>query len=500
MVKVSGNNSALGTGLCDKSGDSTLPFTSVWRPAPRAGTWRQDLLYGMILAVVDCGAVLLAFGAAVFFRTFAVLGLGSNVLQPVPLEPYFDAPWLLLLWPAVFYYDGLYERGLGTWEEHVRISRGVFFGGLLATAVAFVIPTAADYSRMILVGTFLVAFFTVPFLRMYFKTRFLADLFPVRILLLTTEETDLEVQQRRSIFSKLGYRILQAVQITKDPEGSRLQELMHSLVRELDPDEILLSPPGLDEKALRKVLRCVESTGRPVGILSSLSIFQLSASIRNLDGIILFDLNHGLARPFSRFVKRAMDLVVASVLLVLLFPVFVLLAILIQRDSPGPVFYRHRRLDFQHRPFGCWKFRTMHRDADERLQQWIESGDERAKQFAVGFKLKDDPRITRIGKFLRKTSLDELPQLLNVLRGEMSLIGPRPVFVEMAMRYGDDYQYLTMAKGGMTGLWQVSGRNDLDYDERIALDLYYIRNWSLWSDVAILLRTVVILFTRTGAY
>lgn len=470
------------------------------RSVPLTRNGCENAAYAALLAGIDCGAIVLAFFAAFLFRTSLLPQFDSRLSQFVPVEPYLETPWLILLWPAVFYYDGLYDRGLGKWDEQVRLLKGICFGGILAMGATFVFQAGPQYSRTVLIGTWLFAFFILPVLRAYFKSRLLSPLFPIRILVLTGRQAGHKTDLDSALLSQLGYNVLKTVAMEAEQEETELRNQIHNMTAELDVDEIVLDNQEFSEDAFRKILRCVESTGVRVRVLSTFSVFQLRASVRNLDGLILFDLNSGLARPFSRFIKRVMDVAVAIVLLILLAPLFLLLAVLIKLDSRGPVFYRHRRLDSRGRVFRCWKFRTMHRDAEQRLRHWMETDDARAKEFETLFKLKDDPRITRVGKFLRRSSLDELPQLLNVLRGEMSLVGPRPIVPEEVAKYGNDFQYLLMAKGGMTGIWQVSGRNDLDYAKRIALDCFYVRNWSIWADIMILLKTLRVFLTRCGAY
>lgn len=465
-----------------------------------ARPWIHNLIYGAILASIDMIAVVLAFMIAFLLRLMVLPQFGYVRPGPVPVEPYLNMPWLVLVWCAVFFYEGLYSRGLGHWDELVRIPKSIFFATLLTVGATFVYHTTLDYSRVVLLGTCVVALFTIPVLRTYSKTRVLSLAFPIRVLMFWIPARGHEPKAQIRRLNRCGYKVVNTFPISSHDCESDIRDFVHYVTTNHDPDEIVVDTEGLDEESLRKVLRCVEACGRPVRVLSSLSIFQLQASVRNLDGLVLFDLNHGLARPLSGIVKSTVDMIGAAIILVLCLPVFVILAILIKLDSRGPVFYAHRRLAPGGRTFGCLKFRTMYRDADNRLKEWIESGDDRAKEFQADFKLKNDPRITRVGKILRKLSLDEIPQLINVLRGEMSLVGPRPIVEGEISKYGGDFQYLLTIKAGMTGLWQVSGRNDTDYSERIALDTYYARNWSCWLDLIILMKTVWVVVKRSGAY
>jgi Undecaprenyl-phosphate galactose phosphotransferase WbaP len=169
-------------------------------------------------------------------------------------------------------------------------------------------------------------------------------------------------------------------------------------------------------------------------------------------------------------------------------------------STRGPIVYSHKRLGRNGRHFNAWKFRTMFQNADQVLELYLEEHPELREEWERDHKLKFDPRVTRIGRFLRKTSLDELPQLWNVIRGDMSLVGPRPIVDAEIEKYGAYYGLYTMVKPGITGLWQVSGRNNTTYDERVQLDAYYVRNWSPWLDLYLLLRTIRIVLFAKGAY
>jgi Undecaprenyl-phosphate galactose phosphotransferase WbaP len=185
---------------------------------------------------------------------------------------------------------------------------------------------------------------------------------------------------------------------------------------------------------------------------------------------------------------------------VVISPIIFILALMVKIDTRGSAFYGHERLGRSGKTFKAWKFRSMVANSREVLQQLLEADPEARREWEGSYKLKNDPRITRMGRFLRKTSLDELPQIWNVLRGEMSLIGPRPIIRDEVVKYGAYYQYFSSIRPGMSGLWQVSGRSDIDYEERVALDVYYIQSWSVWLDLHILFKTVGVVFGGKGAY
>jgi exopolysaccharide production protein ExoY len=202
--------------------------------------------------------------------------------------------------------------------------------------------------------------------------------------------------------------------------------------------------------------------------------------------------------PF-RFMKRAVDVVGAIGLTLVFAPLILIVAILIQREG-GNVLYRHRRVGRNGKMFECLKFRTMVPDADRILHELLANNEKLKAEWIQNHKLKDDPRVTRIGRFLRRTSLDELPQFWNVLCGDMSLVGPRPIVREELLRYGRSAPLYLAVKPGVTGLWQTAGRNDTDYRRRVAMDVYYVRNPSMRLDLLILLRTARLILRGDGAY
>ena len=215
--------------------------------------------------------------------------------------------------------------------------------------------------------------------------------------------------------------------------------------------------------------------------------------------VLMLTVRNNLARPGPRFVKRVFDLVASAGLLVLLAPVLAYFSWRIHRTG-GDAIFGHLRIGQHSKPFQCLKFRTMVPNAAHVLEELLARDPRARAEWERDFKLKNDPRITPIGALLRETSLDELPQLWNVLKGEMSLVGPRPIIEEELVRYGDQVGYYLEAPPGMTGLWQISGRNDTGYEDRVALDCWYVRNWSLWYDLVVLVKTIRVVLRREGAY
>lgn len=218
-------------------------------------------------------------------------------------------------------------------------------------------------------------------------------------------------------------------------------------------------------------------------------------------GITMFELQNKLLDPKRMALKRAIELMLAIVLLPLLLPLIFFIGVAIILDSKGPIFYSQERIGKGGKPFKCLKFRTMYRDADSRLKEILDKDEKAREEWQKYFKLKNDPRVTKVGKFLRKTSLDELPQIFNVLKGEMSFVGPRPVLRrELEEYYKEFSRYYYEVRPGITGLWQISGRNELDYEQRVRLDVWYVLNWSLWLDFVIFVKTIKVVLSGKGAY
>jgi Undecaprenyl-phosphate galactose phosphotransferase WbaP len=229
-------------------------------------------------------------------------------------------------------------------------------------------------------------------------------------------------------------------------------------------------------------------------------ICSLGVTARDIEGELGLELPQKLFHRRSALAKRVVDCVVGLGLILVLSPLFALIAAAIKLTSKGPVFYGHLRHGRHGKVFRALKFRTMVADADRILSDYLVSHTEHMPEWQRNHKLKNDPRITKIGKWLRRASLDELPQLINVLMGQMSLVGPRPIVKEEIPKYGRGYGLYTRVVPGITGLWQVSGRNNTTYEERVAYDEHYVHNWSIWLDLYILVRTIKTVITAEGAY
>jgi exopolysaccharide biosynthesis polyprenyl glycosylphosphotransferase len=260
---------------------------------------------------------------------------------------------------------------------------------------------------------------------------------------------------------------------------------------------LIVGHPHLEGTTIQEIAWRIERSGR--NLLVGPDVVDLAGpriSVAPIAGLPLLHIGDPLIGVHRHTIKASYERIVALVLIVLLSPLFAIVAVAILIDSGGPVFYRQQRVGFKGRLFTMVKFRTMEPDAEARQEQLRDSNDHNG----VLFKMRIDPRVTRVGKWLRRYSLDELPQLLNVVRGDMVIIGPRPCLPSEALRFNEAAQRRFLAKPGLTGLWQVSGRSDLPWDEAVRLDLYYVENWSPWMDLMIAWRTLKVLVTGSGGY
>lgn len=274
-------------------------------------------------------------------------------------------------------------------------------------------------------------------------------------------------------------------------------------VNKSDPSTLFLYAfDTFDEEIVGRAVRYLEQLGRPFGFITSRTGIRLP-SFKEFpfygEDIILL-LPHQKNTPLlSRIVKRLFDVSLATLLMIVLAPLLLIFAVVISLDG-GPIVFSHSRIGRFGKMFDCLKFRSMSVDADSRLSEHLESNEAARLEWQESHKLKNDPRVTRIGSFLRTSSLDELAQLYNILRGDMSFVGPRPIVVDEIKKYNSAFRQYCEVRPGISGLWQVSGRNNTSYAERVELDKWYVENRSLWLDLFILAKTIPVVFLRRGAY
>jgi exopolysaccharide biosynthesis polyprenyl glycosylphosphotransferase len=304
----------------------------------------------------------------------------------------------------------------------------------------------------------------------------------------------------------LGYRVVGFIHDMDGPptDFGRFKALgvmseLDQVIRGNRVTEVIIALPSHQHKQILRTVSICERAGANFKLVPDLYELSLSRiDVDAIEGVPLIGLKRSLKHTWQYRVKRMIDCVGALAILVFSTPVWLLIAVAIKLDSPGPVLLRQKRLGYRGQPFDCYKFRSMYANADQmadQLRSEVPPADERGK-----FKIRHDPRRTRVGSIIRSVSIDELPQILNVIKGDMSLVGPRPPLPSEYERYEDWEKARLELPPGMTGLWQVRGRSDIDFNEMVLMDLYYIENWSLRLDFQILLQTIPAVLSRRGAY
>jgi exopolysaccharide biosynthesis polyprenyl glycosylphosphotransferase len=412
-------------------------------------------------------------------------------------------PFLTLVTVLVFWRGGLYA------PREQRAGAGRVVSSLLLVTVltlAFSIGSGYQHTTFGLYATaFVLSAIVIPLLRSSYE-------------LVTTEWWRVAGARRRAVLVGGGERLVALrralglgrggidydyVGVVSDdgadlglPVLGRLDELPSVLAAQ-HVDELIVSGSDVGEEQLLALVDEAHRVGVKVRIApTTAELLTQRAEYVAGQGVPLFELRPPIVAGVDWALKRAFDLVVSLALVLVGLPLWLLIALAVKLDSPGPVFYRDRRVGLGEGEFGMFKFRSMYVDASER-QAALEAANEASGPL---FKIKDDPRVTRVGRVLRRYSIDELPQVLNVLRGEMSLVGPRPLPLRDYVQLEDWHRRRYRVLPGMTGLWQVSGRIELSFDDLVRLDFYYLENWSIWLDISILARTLPAVAARRGAY
>jgi exopolysaccharide biosynthesis polyprenyl glycosylphosphotransferase len=412
-------------------------------------------------------------------------------------------PFLTVVTVLVFWVGGLYRR------RELRAGLGQVIFSLVLVAIitlAFGLGTGYHFTTYGLTPTALVltAFF-IGILRASYDvlTRDVLRLSGARRRTVLVGEGDQLAELRRSLGSGrsgIEYEFLGAV--ASDGEAVDLPVLgrldaVPRILREQDVHELIVTDGGLNERELLELVEEAHRFGVKVKIAPRTTELLLQrAEYLPGEGAPLFELRPPVLAGSEWALKRGFDIVVSSIVIVAGLPLWLPIAAAVKLSSRGPVFYRDRRIGLGERPFGMMKFRTMYADAAAR-QATLEAENEASGPL---FKIKNDPRVTPVGRFLRRFSFDEMPQVLNVLWGEMSLVGPRPLPIRDYEQLQPWHRKRYLVLPGMTGLWQVSGRIDLSFDDLVRLDFYYIENWSIWLDITILARTLPAVLARRGAY
>lgn len=459
------------------------------------------------MILLDLATVAVTFFLFVLLRKF----LGG----PLKPEAYFSLyPFLLVFW-LVFEKAGLYEgssaysgASIGPVDEFRRIFyalSGIFIA--LGFANYCYRPGDYLYSRSILTATWAACLLLIPINRLGFRKLCIRlGIWGVPAVIIGGGETARRVAGQLINHPEYGLR---PVGFFSDGEEAPLSgslpflgglSALPGFAKKRSARYAIIAKDEADMDSIDRLVKEYGTLFPHVLFIPKLAMRSTTwITPKDLGGILGLEVRHNLQIPHIRLTKRFIDYLLALPCLLAGSVLMVAIAVAIKLDSRGPVFFCHQRVGKNRKPLVIYKFRTMFRNADEELTQLLLDQPGLQEEWGTYGKLEDDPRITRVGRWLRKTSLDELPQLFNVLQGRLALVGPRPVVEEELAFYGDDQDLFDRVMPGLTGLWQVSGRNHLGYDDRVRLDNYYANNWSVWLDIYILSKTVFAVLLRRGA-
>ncbi len=463
------------------------------------------------LLLTDWVALLVCVTLAWLLRAKLLEGLSPGIGPVDPLSTFLYGQYFFLPWTFAFAQRGLYTRRLSAWDDVRLCIRATSFGAALSIVLSYAGRPELALSRVVIGLTWLSSLVLIPLARQVTK-RLLARAgwLRKRIVIVGAGSTGRDVYQHLTADRVLGYEtaafidddaLLIGQQINGIPIVGPLDELPAHIVA-LGVKDLVIASPQLPRQRLLRLIESCEGLIESIRLVPDLvGLATVGVEAEDVNGTLLLHLRRNLAKPWNSAIKRAFDVSLSLTIGAIVAPIVAVLAVAIRLDSPGPAFYGQTRLGRRRREFVCMKLRTMRIGSDASLTAHLANDEQANRDWAQFAKLKvDDPRLTRSGRVLRRWSLDELPQLWNVIKGEMSLVGPRPYLGAELDRMGAAADTVLRARPGLTGLWQVSGRNELPFEQRVLLDEYYVRNWSLWMDAMILVRTLGAVLRGRGAY
>jgi len=468
-------------------------------------------LFILCLIVVDALLTLLAFQTAYIVRFKMDLPFFKETIFTSP--PFYNSYMITVLpiWVTTFAALGLYNKTnlLGGTFEYSTLFTATTFGMFVNIVARFAFTDSLILARGWVIMAWILAFLftaTGRFIlrRVAYRLRANGYFQKPAVLIGINEEGRLLAEQIMNSTNAgiriVGYMCHNETDCEASSHVRYLGEIpdLDKLIEKYEVDVLIMVSSALSQEQVLSVFRRF-GMRKDIELRMSSGLYEIITTGMTVkeEGLVpLVVINKVRFAGVDLIMKNLLDYSMAIFALIVLFPILLVIAVIVKLDSPGPIFYRRRVMGMNGKQFDAFKFRTM----DQRSDEMLSSNPDLMKEYLENFKIKDDPRITRIGKFLRKTSLDELPQLFNVLRNEMSIAGPRMITPQELSKYNKwDINLLTV-KPGITGMWQVGGRSDVSYEERVRMDMYYIRNWTIWLDIQIIIQTIPAVLTKKGAY
>lgn len=471
-----------------------------------------------LLIVIDLLAVTLSFLFALNARSILSIYFPTIIEDTLLPDTISNLWWIPCLLVIVFLYEKLYSKRLTLWVEVEYILRALSLTFIIVFAFIYLTSLSTAISRSLLLLFWLFLIFLLPLMRLLGKSLMVKHKIWTRPVLIIGSTSLVKVLLKALDREKtIGYDVV-AILVddwnSQEPLlESKYEELatglsnvdeIDSLLKSYNIRDVIIASSNYKSEKLVNFTNKIQLIIDNVIImpdLHGLSLNGIEAQYFFEEQAVVLNIKNKLNSSLNQFVKRIMDIIFGSILLIMSLPLILTVALAIKINSRGSVIYTQTRLGRNGERFRCYKFRTMFINAESILLCHLQTNDVAKKEWNKYQKLKDcDPRLTKVGKFLRRYSLDELPQIINVINGEMSLIGPRPYLPREKPQMGQKAHTIQIARPGLTGLWQVSGRNEIDFEGRLGLDQWYVRNWSLWLDAMLVLRTFGAVLKREGAF
>ncbi|MFC2141481.1 undecaprenyl-phosphate galactose phosphotransferase WbaP [Acidobacteriota bacterium] len=474
---------------------------------------KNKIISFMILLMTDVLVIFISYTLAYILRV-ALLPNLIQLYEEIPLQPFstfLKHYYMAAIWVLVFAYEKLYEKRYSFWEEVKALTKSSTLSSFLVIISIFMTKTESQFSRTVVVLAWILSLALFPMMRAVVKIIMTGlNIWKKKLLILGVHQTSLSIVDNIRKNRTLGYEVMAFIdddpaKIGKTYRGIKvfgpISEL-ENIAKSYGSKDIMVVTPHLPRKSIKKILTMCENVSESMWLIPRSGDFITEGvNIEVIGDILSLYIKRNLTKPWNVLIKTVSDIFFTLFILFFSWPLLALIALAIGLESKGPAIYVQKRVGRSRRPFEMYKFRSMYLDNEQILKNYLQAHPEADADWKTYKKLKNrDPRVTRVGRFIRKFSLDELPQLFNILKGEMSLVGPRPYIPEELVSREDTSKTIARVKPGLTGLWQVSGRSDVGFEDRLAIDEYYIRNWSLWMDITILLRSFMAAFSSRGAY
>lgn len=451
----------------------------------------------IITAVGDYIAIILA-EKIVWELTSLILGEDFKLIIP---KMYFYI-WI----PAVFifflFYANAHKRMIPHFEVIKNTFCATFYAIVTAIFILYLIHSVNDLSRFFVITLFIISFILVCVIHQVLIIIFnKLDILKEPVLFIGANEQTKTIIKFFKHNNCFGVRVLGVISDKFADNYTNDIKKTVEIIQKTKVKTVIISSANI--KKMSKVVTDIQPLIKNIIFtpnLANIPIANMEINKLPIENVVLLNVKNNLALKRNKIIKYIFDMVLTIIGTICISPILICIAIWIYKDSPGPIIFKHMRVGKDGKIFPCYKFRSMCVDAKEKLEELLKNDPEARAEWEHDFKLKHDPRITKSGAFLRRTSLDELPQIFNVLKGEMSLVGPRPIIKDEMERYGNNIDDYLMVKPGIAGIWQCSGRSDTTYQERVQMDSWYVRNWSVWLDIMILWKTIEAVVAKKGAY